>query len=71
MNKFKLVLGIILDSLGALSLLVSWFFKWVHDNTLDGSASLYESQHKNMIIFLVSGIILVVIGTLILILRKK
>ena len=70
MKKALLIIGIIVLVLGVISLLLALFFRWAFTGVLDGSQNLYQTLKFRMYAFLIAGIILSVIGTVCLIVRR-
>ena len=62
MKKLLFIVGFIGLITGALSLLLSAFFRHGYYNVLDGSGDLYASMHQRMVVFFVIGFGLAVIG---------
>ena len=71
MKKLLFIVGFIGLITGALSLLLSAFFRHGYYNVLDGSGDLYASLHQRMIVFFVVGVILAVIGIASMVIRAK
>ncbi|MBE6657696.1 MAG: hypothetical protein E7604_04540 [Ruminococcaceae bacterium] len=71
MNKLLFIAGITGLIAGALSLLLSAFFRHGYYHVLDGSADLYMSLHQRMIVFLVIGIVLAAVGIASMVIRAK
>ena len=71
MKKILLISGMISLIAGALSFLLSAFFRHGYYNVLDGSAELYARLSQRMMIFFVIGIILAVVGIASMVIRAK
>jgi hypothetical protein len=71
MKKLLFIVGFIGLITGALSLLLSAFFRHGYYNVLDGSGDLYASLHQRMIVCFVIGIILVAVGIASMVIRAK
>ena len=71
MKKLLFIVGFIGLITGALSLLLSVFFRHGYYNVLDGSGDLYASLHQRMIVFFVVGVILAVVGIASMVIRAK
>ncbi|MBP3730762.1 MAG: hypothetical protein J6I40_04740 [Mailhella sp.] len=71
MKKMLLLVGVTIMIAGALSLLYAALNLFGFYHVLDGSAELYISLHRRMIIFGVTGIFLVMFGAICFIIRSK
>ena len=71
MKKLLFIVGFIGLITGALSLLLSAFFRHGYYNVLDGSGDLSASLHQRMIVFSVVGIILAAVGIASMVIRAK
>ena len=71
MKKLLFIVGFIGLITGALSLLLSAFFRHGYYNVLDGSGDVYASLHQRVIVFFVIGVILAVIGIASMVIRSK
>ena len=71
MKKLLFIVGFIGLITGALSLLLSAFFRHGYYNVLDGSGDLYASLHQRMIVFFVVGVILAAVGIASMVIRAK
>ena len=71
MKKLLLIVGIISLAACVLSLLLSALSWLGYYNLMDGSADLYSSLHRRMILWFVIGIVFAVIGTICMFIRFK
>ena len=71
MKKFLLISGIVIAVLGILSLLLGAMNLFGYYHVLDGSTELYHRLHQRGIVFLVSGIVLAVIGAACFLIRSR
>ena len=71
MKRLLLIVGIIGLVVGVLSFLFSLFNRFAYYHVLDGSAELYSTLHRKMIVFFVIGIVLAVGGMVSFIIRSK
>ena len=71
MKKLLFIVGFIGLITGALSLLLSAFFRHGYYNVLDGSGDLYASLHQRMIVCFVVGVILAAVGIASMVIRAK
>ena len=71
MKKLLFIVGFIGLITGALSLLLSAFFRHGYYNVLDGSGDVYASLHQRMIVFFVIGVILAAVGIASMVIRAK
>ena len=70
MKKFLLILGILIIIAGVAALLFSALQGYGYYHLLDGDGDMYLRMHRRMILYLVIGIVLVVIGTACMIIRR-
>ena len=70
MGKMLLYAGILLVIAGVLSLAYALLNMFAYYHVLDGSAGLYSSLHRRMIVFLMTGLVLAAAGTACLIIRS-
>lgn len=71
MKKTLLIVGIMLIIMGVFGLLLGLLFWYVRMHTLDGSAGLYAKQNRLMIVFLLTGAIVLAAGIMCLVLKGK
>ena len=71
MKKLMSAAGIAAIVLGVLALLFSVFSWFGYYHGMDGSPEMYASLHRNMVLFLVIGLVLAAIGIACLIVRRK
>ena len=70
-KKLLLVLGIVIIVVSILALLFALLNLLGYYRVLDGSAELYGRLHRNMIVFLIVGIVLAAIGAACFVIRSK
>ena len=71
MKVFLLIIGIVCIVACVLSLLYSAFNQYAHRHVLDGSSELYSRLQRRSTIFLISGIVLALLGAACLIIRGR
>ena len=71
MKKLLMIIGIVLIVACVLSLLFALLNLFGYRHVLDGSAELYGSLHRRMLVFLIVGIVLAVIGAVCFVLRSR
>ena len=71
MKVFLLIVGIVCIVACVLSLLFSAFNHYAHRHVLDGSAELYQRLQRRATIFLITGIVLALLGAACLIIRWR
>lgn len=71
MRKALLIIGIIVFVACVVVLLMALLSNYGYYHVLDGSAELYKKLRTSSIIFLITGIVLALIGTACFIIRSK
>ena len=71
MKIVSLILGILLTASGAFCLFMSALAGIGYISLMDGTAEMYRSYASEFRVFLIAGLILLALGILSLVLRKK
>ena len=71
MRKLLLIAGIVIAVACVLALIAAAFFFYSYHHVLDGTQELYARLNQRAVLFLITGIVLAVVGAVCFIIRAR